>query len=144
MFAVGRFLASGAAYIGIPPRILLAVSMTGALATAIGAWASPSGAGGLSSLILLTFFEAAIFPLLFAVTLRGQGKYTKRVSAGLIMVLSGGAIWPSIAYGINRRRPNQRLLNMVVPVLLHFLCLAHPLVFNISRTMRVFVAPMKG
>lgn len=59
-----------------------------------------SSNGALAATLLLSFFSGPIFPTLFAMTLRGCGRYTKRVSTGLTISISGGAVWPSIAWAL--------------------------------------------
>jgi fucose permease len=54
-------------------------------------------------LLLMTFFEFPLFPPMFAIIIRGQGKYTKFTSAALVMAEAGATIWPSIAYDVDQR-----------------------------------------
>jgi fucose permease len=51
----------------------------------------------------MTFFEFPLFPPMFAIIIRGQGKYTKFTSAALVMAEAGATIWPSIAYDVDQR-----------------------------------------
>ena len=46
------------------------------------------------SLILIYVFEAIMFPTIFAISLRGLGRYTKRASSYMMMTPIGGAVGP--------------------------------------------------
>jgi fucose permease len=63
----------------------------------------PQGSAALAMLLLMTFFEFPLFPPMFAIIIRGQGKYTKFTSAALVMAEAGATIWPSIAYDVDQR-----------------------------------------
>jgi fucose permease len=106
LFAFGRFLVSSLAFLGIPPRILLAISIGGAFITSLLGLLLPRGNAPLAMLLLTVFFESAIFPLLFAMTIRNQGRHTKLASSLLTMAISGGAVWPSVAYGVVTLHPD--------------------------------------
>jgi len=106
LFAFGRFLASFFAYLGIPPRILLAITISGAFITSLLGLLLPRGNAPLSMLLLTVFFESAIFPLVFSMTLRNQGHNTKLASSILTMAISGGAVWPSATYGVVTLHPD--------------------------------------
>ncbi len=80
----------------------------------------------MACLMLLVFFEGPIFPTLFAMTLRGMGKHTKLVSTGLTASISGGAVWPSIAWAVqewnggNVRYPMRILVVIYAVIFLGF------------------------
>ncbi|RSH85420.1 hypothetical protein EHS25_004816 [Saitozyma podzolica] len=113
-FAFGRFLAAGLCYFGIPPRISVGVFTFGAFVATLLAMVLPQGSTPLAMLILITFFEAPLFPTMFAIIIRGQGKHTKFASAALIMAAAGGAIWPSIAYVVDQGNSRSSLIVTVV------------------------------
>jgi fucose permease len=52
--------------------------------------------------MVLALFQGTFDPTLFAMALRGTGNYTKLMSTGLTMAVSGGAIWPTISWAIPR------------------------------------------
>jgi fucose permease len=106
LFAIGRFLVSFLTYLGISPRICLAISIVGAFVTTLLGLTLPQGNAPLAMLLLTVFFESAIFPLVFAMTLRNQGRHTKLASSLLTMAISGGAVWPSVAYGVVTLKPD--------------------------------------
>src|SRR4051794_27809688 len=97
IFAISRFLAALVCYVGVPGRIVLLVSLLGCLVTsaltmALPASASSDSNGALACFILLMFFEGPVFPTVFAMTLRGLGRWTKLVSTGLTMAIIGGCV----------------------------------------------------
>ena len=47
-------------------------------------------------LMIVLFFESCIFPIIFALTLRGLGRHTKRGASFLVSSVCGGAVGPVI------------------------------------------------
>jgi fucose permease len=142
VFAFGRFLAAGLAYCGLPPRIILGFHMIGAFTASILAMVLPQGNGALGMLILIIFFESAIFPTVFAMTLRGQGRHTKMASAALTMAISGGSIWPSAVYGINKSHPGNMRYAMRIPIVLFAVSMPWPVILSSTRVLRRWVDPI--
>lgn len=136
--ALCRFFAAGLCYCGIPPRILVAVFALGAFTCTLIAMLVPQGSLGVAMLILVTFFLSPIFPTIFAITIRGQGKHTHFVSAALIMAEVGGAVWPSIAYGVYHGDSDNIL---IVAVVLWAMSILWPCMLSLSRVMRRWVDP---
>ncbi|RSH80818.1 hypothetical protein EHS25_006987 [Saitozyma podzolica] len=141
VFAFGRFLAAGLAYIGIPPRIMIGVFIFGEFLTSLLAMLLPQGSAALAMLILVLFFESAIFPTLFAMILRGQGKHTKFASTATTMAISGGAVWPSVAYGIDREHMGNSRYSLLVIAVLCAVCILWPALLSSTRVLRRWVDP---
>jgi fucose permease len=139
VMAFGRFLAAGLCYFGIPPRITLATFTIGAFLTSLLAMVLHQGSAALAMLILIVFFEAPIFPTLFAMILRGQGKHTKFASAATTMAISGGALWPSVVYAVERYSSNNGL---VVVVVLYGVSNLWPAMISSSWVLRRWVDPV--
>jgi MFS family permease len=99
----------------------------------------PAGNGVLVCLILLTFFQGPIFPTLFAVILRGLGRRTKLVSTGLTMAISGGAIWPSVAWVVQENNGGNCRYALVVLVVISAVILAIVLWINLHPAVRHWV-----
>lgn len=57
--------------------------------------------------LLLFFFEGPIFPLVFSLTIRGMGKYTKWASAWLVASATGGSVFVFIIFRVQRLRTVQ-------------------------------------
>ncbi|RWA07619.1 hypothetical protein EKO27_g7483 [Xylaria grammica] len=103
-FALSRFVAAYLAYLSpthpkVPqPRTILNLCtgfsiVTGVLVAAL----RPTNPDLLViPVILFFFFEGPMWPLIYALGLRGQGKRTKRAAAFITMGASGPAFWPFV------------------------------------------------
>lgn len=89
-------------------------------------------------LILITFFESPLFPTMFGIILRGQGKHTKFAAAALIMGEAGGAIWPSIAFAVDE---GNSLSSLIVTVVLWGIALLWSGMLSSTRVTRRWVDP---
>jgi fucose permease len=136
--AFGRFLAAGLCYFGIPPRISVGIFAFGAFVTTLLAMVLPQGSAVLAMLILITFFESPLFPPMFAIIIRGQGKHTKFTSAALIMAEAGATIWPSIAYAVDQGSTRSSL---IVTVVLWGVSMLWPGMLSSTRVTRRWVDP---
>ncbi|OBT70798.1 hypothetical protein VF21_10385 [Pseudogymnoascus sp. 05NY08] len=141
VFAASRFLC-GALCLVIRPRILLFVSLLGGtvLSTAIAAIPS-STAGNRPNTILalsigLFFFEGPIFPLVFAISLRGLGRATKRGAAMMTAGTGGGAIGPWILFALQAKMGVRRSF-FIVAVALGIGCLFPVFLTVVGRARRV-------
>ena len=68
--------------------------------------------------VLFFLFEGPIWPLVFALGLRGQAKRTKRAGAYLTMGASGPLFWPFVMYGIIVRGGTVQIVFVVCVALL--------------------------
>jgi fucose permease len=98
LFACGRFLA---AFLNlfIKPRILLLFFYIGALVLSILAMHLKSVQGE-AVVLTLYAFEGPIFPIIYAICLRGMGRYTKDGSALMAAAISGGGVFPPIMFRV--------------------------------------------
>ncbi|KAI9831473.1 MAG: hypothetical protein M1819_005072 [Sarea resinae] len=101
-FAVGRFVAMGACFVIKPRWVLLFFYIGGVVTSALTM--TYTGDTGIAMLILVFFFESAIFPTLFAICLRGLGARTKTAAALLTAAVCSGAIFPPVANPIAENR----------------------------------------
>ncbi|ROV89623.1 hypothetical protein VSDG_08046 [Cytospora chrysosperma] len=92
--------------------------------------------------ILFFFAEGPIFPLIFVLGLRGQGKRTKRASVWLTMGASGPMFWPFVMYGIVSNNGASIHLAFVVPVVLLLFTLFYPIFLTLVRDARGLVDPV--
>jgi fucose permease len=136
---MGRFLASLACYLGVPGRIVLGISSLGCLLMSILSMLLPARDGALASFMLLTFFQGPFLPTSFAMTLRGLGRHTKLVSTGLTMALSGGGVWPSISWAVQRDHNGSDRYMMRVSVIIYTVMLVIIAVVNLHPTIRHWV-----
>lgn len=94
-FAVSRFMAAGLCF-WVKPRILLLVFYCGAIVFESLCTHYKGGTG--TALMVMAFFcEGPLFSLIFAQSLRGQGKNTKLASVLLTAAISGGALFSPIS-----------------------------------------------
>ena len=133
VFAVGRFL-SAFAGIFIKPRWILLFLYTGMIVTAACAM-NFTKSTGVAMIVLFMFFEvrflsstaiqssdilipnqSGVFPIIFAITLRGLGSHTKSGSVYLTAAISGGAIFPVIMSPVVRAYGLQYAFCVVVAV----------------------------
>lgn len=94
LFAVGRFVAAGL-YMFMAPRKVLLIFVVLIMvfnACAMAIW----GEGGVASLSLVLLFESCTFPTIFALSIRGLGRHTKRGSSWLVAAVCGAALFPSL------------------------------------------------
>jgi len=138
-FAVGRFLAALACYLGVPGPIVLRISTFGCLLMSILSMLLPAGDGALASFILLSFFQGPFTPTNFAMTLRGLGRHTKLVATGLMMAFIGSGIWPSISWAVQRSHSGDNRYMMRVIVIMYAGILGILAVENLHPTIHQWV-----
>ncbi|KAH7030758.1 major facilitator superfamily domain-containing protein [Microdochium trichocladiopsis] len=131
-FALSRLLAGLLAYLSprhphVPqPRTILNITNACSIACAIAICAiRPVNNPNIIvvPIVLFFFFEGPMWPLIFALGLRGQGSRTKRAAAYITMGASGPAFWPFVMYAIIQRtgstaRSSYQTAFIVVPALL--------------------------
>lgn len=93
-FTVGRFVATGLAMVFRADFIMVVYSLC---AIALTAYVSAGhGAASVGVLIAIFFFEAPMYPTIFAMGTKNLGRHTRRAAGVLVMGVSGGAIFPPI------------------------------------------------
>ncbi|OBT67225.1 hypothetical protein VE03_02621 [Pseudogymnoascus sp. 23342-1-I1] len=141
-FAISRFLC-GALCLVIRPRILLCASLVGGMAISITIAALPQHTATtrpntvLGLTIGLFFFEGPVFPLVFAIALRGLGRATKRGAVVLASGAGGGAVGPWVLFAL-RSKMGVRRSFWIVAVALGMACL-FPVYFKVVRRAREVV-----
>ncbi|KAF7193563.1 L-fucose-proton symporter [Pseudocercospora fuligena] len=94
-FAVSRFLAAGLGF-WVKPRVMLLAFYLGTII--FGSLCTHySGGTGVALIVMLFFCEGPLFSLIFAQSLRGQGKHTKFASVLITASISGGAVFSPIS-----------------------------------------------
>lgn len=126
LVVLGRFMA-GVIFLTtrVKPELLLGVSTIGAFITCIVSVFLNTKAF-LCPFFLNYFFQAAIFPTIFVMALRGQGGRVHLSSAAQISSLGGGAIFPAVQYGIENVTSVQK--SLILPAALFCSTLILPLV----------------
>lgn len=140
LFAIGRFIASALTYF-FPPRLVLFGYIFGSFITSLLGMVLPPGPAAMTFLILLQFFESAIFPILFAMILRGQGKHTKLAATGTTMAIIGGSIWPSVVYAVDGNHPENPRYSIRVTTSLYAVAMLWPIALSVNRVMRRWLDP---
>ena len=117
LFALSRFIYAGLCLI-IPPRILLLScfllgTLFAILEHSLRISANSIAAPGL----LFFFFEGPIFPLVFAIGLRGMGRWTKWTASLLVSSVSGGAVFPYVMWAIKRSHSVQYSYAVVISLM---------------------------
>ncbi|KAK7430732.1 hypothetical protein QQZ08_002776 [Neonectria magnoliae] len=93
-FTVGRFVATGLAMVLCSDFIMVVYTI---IAIALTAYVSAGkGAASVGVLIAIFFFEAPMYPTIFAMGTKNLGRHTRRAAGVLVMGVSGGAIFPPI------------------------------------------------
>ncbi|KAI5462710.1 major facilitator superfamily domain-containing protein [Mariannaea sp. PMI_226] len=147
-FAVSRFMAAIFTYLSVSrprlpqPRTVLTVCITLCFVLAIFPVAlNPPDPNLLAiPIMLFFFFEGPIWPLIFAIGLRGQGRRTKRAAAFITMGASGPAFFPFVMYGIITNGGTVKIAFIVV-IALHALTLAYPIFLEFVRDAKILVDP---
>ena len=98
IFAVGRFLAAVLNYVLKPRWILLFLYMALVIMCGIQMGVTGTAAAGVQMAIFL--FEAGIFSIVFAISMRGLGAHTKTGSAFMTAGISGGVVGPVIQWAV--------------------------------------------
>ncbi|KAG6008196.1 hypothetical protein E4U21_004795 [Claviceps maximensis] len=88
--------------------------------------------------ILFYFAEGPVWPLIFAIGLRGQGRRTKRAAAFITMGGSGPAFFPFVMYGIIHKGGSVQTAYIVI-MALHVVMIAYPLFLMLSPSAKFMV-----
>lgn len=99
-FAVGRFLGAFLNYM-LKPRWILLLCFVGALILS-AIQMDANGTSGVAVNQLLYFFEGSMFPIIYAISMRGLGDQTWNGAAVMTTAISSGAVVPPILYGVTR------------------------------------------
>lgn len=148
-FAISRLLTGYLTYLSVHhpkfprPRTLLTISLTLSFIFALlPVVLRPANANLLIIPVILFFFaEGPVWPLIFAIGLRGQGRRTKRAAAFITMGGSGGGVVPFIMYGIIAGGGTVRISYIVI-VVLQVLMMSYPIFLECVRDARRMVEPL--
>jgi fucose permease len=142
-FAVGRFLFAGLTLI-IPPRILLFIIFIGCLIFSILTMSISANANEIAGPALVYFFfEGPVFPMVFAMGLRGLGSRTKWGAGLLTAAASGGGMFPFVMWAVQRLDHKSVEYSYCVIVALFSLGLLFPIYLNFVPKARSQVDPTR-
>ncbi|CAG8959700.1 hypothetical protein HYFRA_00001606 [Hymenoscyphus fraxineus] len=140
-FAIGRFL-FGALCLIIHPRILLLFALLGCLlfSTLIMALRIPiNGLAGPT--LMFYFFEGPVFPMVYAIGIRGLGKRTKIGASAIAAATSGGAMFPFVMFAVQRLNRKSVQYSFCIIVALSAFGLLFPVYLNLVPKARKQVDP---
>jgi fucose permease len=132
-FASGRFVFAFLSLV-IRPRILLLIALAGSLVFSILTFKlSGNTSDAISgSILALFFFNGPVWPLVFAITLRGLGRRTKMGAAIITSAASGGGVFPFILYAVERDLPARIQYSYSVLIALYVVSLVYPVYLNFT------------
>jgi MFS transporter, FHS family, L-fucose permease len=93
-FTVGRFIATALATVLQPDFLLMVYASCAIILNAVVC--SGHGIAAVAILIVIFFFEAPMYPTIFAMGTANLGRHTRRGAGILVMGVSGGAVFPPI------------------------------------------------
>lgn len=138
VFAAGRFSSALLNYFFKPRWILL--FLYAGLTTCLALTMHLDGEAG-AAIAQLTFgFEAGIFSIIFAISMRGLGAHTKTGSAMMTAAISGGAVFPPIQWGVGNHKGLK--YSYCVPLAAAVFGMLFPLYLNTFPAARLQVDPI--
>ncbi|KAK4211444.1 major facilitator superfamily domain-containing protein [Rhypophila decipiens] len=150
VFAISRFTAGFIAYLSVryptvkfipTPRTMLLLSAIGSVVfMLVAVLIKPSNKPDIMAVPMILFFlaEGPMWPLIFSLGLKGQGKRTKRSAAWLTMGASGPAFWPFVSYSILENGGSIQT-SFIVVVALVVVSLFYPLFLTFVKDARLMV-----
>ncbi|KAM0228327.1 hypothetical protein ACHAP5_011965 [Fusarium lateritium] len=134
-FTVGRFVATGLAVFLRPDFIMVVYSCC---AIALTAYCSAGkGVASVGVLIAIFFFEAPMYPTIFAMGTANLGRHTRRAAGILVMGVSGGAVFPPIQGAIADAKGTR--ISYVVPTIGFVYVLGYVTVCWVRSGMKIMV-----
>ncbi|KAM0257185.1 hypothetical protein ACHAQJ_004547 [Trichoderma viride] len=148
VFAVSRFAAAYLLYLSVKnprlpqPRTILSYSIILCFISALlCVLLQPSNTNLLFIPSCLFFFaEGPIWPLIFAIGMRGQGRRTKRAAAFITMGASGPAFFPFVMYGIITLGGSVQAAFILI-VAMQVVMMAYPIFLTYIKDARLMVDP---
>lgn len=142
-FAVGRFLFAPLCLF-IPPRILLMIIFLGCLIFSILTMSLHTSGNGISGpAMMFFFFEGPVFPMVYAIGLRGLGRNTKMGAALLTAAGGGGGIFQFVMFAVQSLDHKSVQYSYCVIVALFSFGMLYPIYLNLVPKVRRQVDPVK-
>ncbi|KAG6029328.1 hypothetical protein E4U41_000390 [Claviceps citrina] len=149
-FALSRLLAGGMTYLSVsnqrlprPRTLLLVFVLLCFLFTLLPVVLHRANADMLAVPVALFYFaQGPIWPLIFAIGIRGQGRRTKRAAAYITMGGSGPAFFPFVMYAVVHNGVCVQTAYIVI-VALHVAMIVYPLFLMLCRSAKAMVDPTK-
>jgi fucose permease len=140
-FAVSRFTAAGLGF-WIKPRFLMLFYFVATIIFDVLAMNFKGGTGK-AMIVMVLFFEAPLFSLIFGQSLRGMGRHSKTASVFITAAVGGGSVFSPISNHITNggRGPMYALVVAVAALAGGTL---FPLLLNLHPLVRKQVDPIKN
>ncbi|KAF8849314.1 MFS general substrate transporter [Acephala macrosclerotiorum] len=130
VFAFGRLFFAFLCLI-ISPRILLLISFVGCMIFAVLTMSLGIDANSIAGpAIVFFFFEGPIFPLVYAIGLRGLGSWTKWGAGFITGATSGGAVFAFVMFAVQRVDGLSVEYSYCVIVAIYAVGMLHPIYLN--------------
>ncbi|PMD44761.1 MFS general substrate transporter [Hyaloscypha variabilis F] len=143
-FAVGRFLFAPLCLI-IKPRILLTITILGCLIFSCLTFALGLNANGIAGpALVFFFFEGPVFPIVYAIGLRGLGRRTKLGAVLITAATSGGGAFQFVMWAVQQVDHKSVKYSFCVIVALFAFSLIFPIYLNLLPEARHQVDPQKS
>ena len=142
-FAAGRLLFAPLCLI-IAPRILLAITILGCLIFSTLTFALGLNANGIAGpALVFFFFEGPVFPIVYAIGIRGLGRRTKVGAVYITAATSGGGAFQFVMWAVQRVDDKSVKYSFCVIVALFAFSLIFPAFVNLVPGARHQVDPAK-
>jgi hypothetical protein len=142
-FAIGRLLFAPLCLI-IAPRILLTITILGCLIFSTITFALGLNANGIAGpALVFFFFEGPVFPLVYAMGIRGLGRRTKVGAVYITAATSGGGAFQFVMWAVQRVDDKSVKYSFCVIVALFAFSLLFPAFVNLVPGARHQVDPAK-
>ncbi|KAH8587260.1 major facilitator superfamily domain-containing protein [Bisporella sp. PMI_857] len=142
-YTLGRFLFAHLCLL-FPPRLLLLTTIIGGTIFAILTMSLPLDGNGISGpALVFFFFEGPAWPLIFAIGLRGMGRWTKWAASALTAAASGGCVFPFVMFAVQRINHKSIQYSFCVIVALMALGAIFPIYLSIFAEARHQVDPAR-
>lgn len=140
-FALSRYIFALLCLV-FTPRILLLTTFLGCIILAgLTMSISPNANGIAGPALVFFFFEGPVWPMIFAIGLRGLGRKTKQGASFLTAAASGGAVFPFVMLAVQRLNGESIQYSFCVIVALFAFGLLYPLHLNFVPAVRHVVDP---
>jgi len=141
-FALGRYIFA-ILCLYITPRILLLTTFIGGIIfSALTMTVSTNANGVAGPALIFFFFEGPVWPLIFAIGLRGLGRKTKQGASYLTAAASGGAVFPFVMLAVQKIENRTVQSSYCVIVALFAFGMLYPAYLNFVPRVRHVVDPM--
>ncbi|KAG4437240.1 hypothetical protein IFR05_007294 [Cadophora sp. M221] len=141
-FALGRFIFAALCLVLTPRILLLTAFFGGTIMAALIMSVSTNANGVAGPAVIFFFFEGPVWPLIFAIGLRGLGRKTKQGASFLTAAASGGAVFPFVMLAVQRVNHRSTQYAFCVVVALFAFGLLYPLYLNAVPRVRQVVDPV--